>query len=357
MNNLDKNGFNLIEAYEEKNFDVLSLVSDTPFTQGFFYGEWQKEFGRSVRRFKIESAEGVMAFFQVIKFTLPFGLSYLYIPHGPIITQDLEKDFWTFFRECLFKLCSEEKAIFARFDFFPPEGLFGRAGPPGNTPSIFYSAPIWTHRSAVFQPCFEWLVDLNSDISVLLNKMHPKTRYNIGLAERKGVQSKIINVTEMQNYFEDFYNLMLQTAARGGFALHPKEYYQAIFDCTVKDKNAFLVVTGTESKVLVINFVLIFGKTATFVFTGSSDELRNFKATYLSRWKGIEEIKRRGCSSVSFGGFGKDKNYTDWKGISDFKQQFMEGNILEYSAPIDLICRPFLYKLWLLRKFVKSTSA
>jgi len=347
MNNLDKKDFSLIEVFDEKDFNVLNLVANASFTQAFFYGEWQKEFGRSARRFKIESNGQVIAFFQVIKFTLPFGLSYLYIPHGPIISQDLKKDFWIFFRECLLKLCRGEKAIFARFDFFPP----------GNTPSTFNIAPIWTHRSAVFQPCFEWLVDLSPDISVLLNKMHSKTRYNIGLAERKGVQSKIINVTEMQNYFEEFYKLMSQTAARGGFALHPKEYYQAIFHRAVKDKNIFLVVTGTGDKILVINLVLIFGKTATFVFTGSSDEMRHLKATYLSRWRGIEEIKHRGCSSVSFGGFSKDKNYADWKGISDFKQQFMEGNILEYSAPIDLICRPFLYKLWLLRKFVRSASA
>ena len=57
--------------------------------------------------------------------------------------------------------------------------------------------------------------------------MPPKNRYNIRLAENKGVAIEIIE-NNFEKYFEDFYNLIERTAKRNNFKLHPEIYYKNI---------------------------------------------------------------------------------------------------------------------------------
>src|SRR3989344_9170913 len=104
--------------------------------------------------------------------------------------------------------------------------------------------------------------------------MNPKTRYNIGLAERKGVETYVVK-ENLANHADDFYNLLLETAERDNFYLHPKSYYEAILKNCEENKNGFLVAAKFKDKLLGMNLVTTFPKTAFFLFGGSSSQHRN----------------------------------------------------------------------------------
>ena len=177
--------------------------------------------------------------------------------------------------------------------------------------------------------------------------MHPKTRYNIGLAERRGIKVEIIS-QNFDKYFDYFYKLLEETARRDNFNLHLKNYYRNIFNALSQD-NAFLSVAKYSDKILAINLIVLFGETAYFMHGGSSDEYKNLMFSHLTQWEAIKEAKRRGFKVYNFGGVDADGIYETFGGISIFKKRF-GGKLLEYSDSYDLVLKPVWYALYNLRK-------
>ena len=225
--------------------------------------------------------------------------------------------------------------MFVRFDPFPKteESLL----------KYFRKTPTSHCYSSFFQPKFEWILNLEKSEEKILSEMHPKTRYNINLATKRGIKTEIINET-FSGYFNNFYKLLEETAKRDNFKLHPKIYYENIFG-TLDSNNAFLATAKYNSKVLAINLVLLFGGTAHFLFGGSSDEYKNLMFSYLVQWEAIKETRRKGCKIYNFGAISSEK----LKGISRFKKGF-GGKLLEYSDSYDIVIKPFWYFLYNLRK-------
>jgi lipid II:glycine glycyltransferase (peptidoglycan interpeptide bridge formation enzyme) len=338
--------FEMREIKNEAEYNPLIISKDAPFTQGLIYGKWQEMMDRKVRRFEIRENSETVGFFQVIRHHLPFSKNLLYIPHGPILRQGYggQAGFLDFLKEKFTKIAKEEKAIFVRFDIFP--SLKERLN------KYFRKVPDYAYQSVYFQPKFERVIDLNKSEDELLQNMHPKTRYNIHLAERKGIEIIIIK-KDFENYFERFFALLKETANRDKFKLHLKIYYQNIFK-TLNEKNAFLIVAKYKDKVLLINLILLFGDAAYFIFGGSSDEYKNLMAPHLTHWRAIIEARRHGLKIYNFGAV-SGKRYKNFEGISVFKERF-GGRLVEYSDSYDLVLKPFWYKLYNLRKWLLNRN-
>jgi len=344
--------FKILEIENETKYEPLAINENAPFTQAWFFGQWQEAMGRKVRRFEIKKDFEIIGFFQVIKYPFPFGKSFLYIPHAPVLTSNTPQatskenkfpmgsahnnEFLKKFHEKLLKITKEENAIFARFDFHSR-----------NLDRYFKKVPSYAYHSSYFQPKYEWILNVKKSEEEMLNNMHPKTRYGIRLAESKGVKVEIIK-TDFLEYFSHFYDLMKKTAERNKFNLHPEIYYKNIFTSCEKNKNAFLVIANYNSKILVINLVLLYGETVYFVFGASSDEFKNLMAPHLSHWKTIIEVKKLDLKIYNFGAVGEE-----FEGISRFKKRF-GGELLEYSDSYDLVLKTFWYKLYNLRKWVSN---
>lgn len=335
----------MIEFLELKNdaeYNPLSIAEDAPLTQSFMYGKWQEMSGRKVRRFEIKQGEEIIGFFQAVIYPLVFSKKFIYMPHGPILTEKPDEKFWKQFKEETARVAKEENAIFARFDIFPKIE--------NNSEKFFKKTPIYSYRSSYFQPKFEWILNLEKPEEKILSDMHPKTRYNIGLAERHNIEIEIIS-ENFNEYFDSFYKLLEETAKRDNFNLHPKDYYLNILEI-LDSNNAFLAVARYDSNILLVNLVLLYGKTAYFIFGGSSGEHKNLMFSHLAQWESIKEAKTRGLAVYNFGGVqGSDKDYENYEGISVFKKRF-GGLLLEYSDSYDLILKPLLYKLYNLRKWL-----
>jgi hypothetical protein len=252
-------------------FDPSTLCSGVPFTQAAFYGEWQKALGRTVKRFLVQkkdsndaadtttlarsdadatsAAANTVAYFQIIKYPLLRGKSYLYAPYGPV-TKDISPEFFTFLKQELKKIARKEDAVFVRLDMTPPQENAELA-------TYFTRAPRSTYHSAYFQPRLEWFLGLQKTEDELLSGMHEKTRYSVRLSERKGIVSEIIT-ENFGRYFDIFFELMDGTAQRNGFSLHAKKYYEHIFANLTSDI-AYISIAKFEEKILAIDLVIVFG--------------------------------------------------------------------------------------------------
>ena len=291
------------ELSDEEIFDILSLSETLPLTQSGEYGQWQKDLGREVRRFLIKknnhevgnTSNEIVGFFQLIKFDLPFGKNFIYSPHGPIIRippqnvsdqQKFLEELLYGLKKYLLEIYGSKDTAFIRLDFT----LVGAPSAAPENNAIFkdhFKIPFKsTYHAAYLQPRAEWCLDITDSEENILKKMHEKTRYVINLAGRKGIQTEIIE-KDFKKYFEEFYSLLHETAARNKFFLHSKKYYKCIFDRIEKSSGAFLSVAKYENKILVINLVQKFGDTANFIFGGGSSEQRNLSPSHRAHWAAI----------------------------------------------------------------------
>lgn len=335
--------FSLRELSINESFDLQRLCDSAPFTQASFYGDWQKNLGKRVRKFLISGDDTVVAYFQTITCPLALGRNYLYTPYGPVIT-DTSHAFFTYLKEELERIGKQERAVFIRLDFTPPvqNGILSQ---------FFTPAARATYHGAYFQPRTEWFLDVDKSEDDLLSAMHEKTRYAIRLAERKGIATEVV-AEHFEDYFDVFYSLMAQTAKRNSFTLHTKKYYRHIFHSP--PLHSYLSVARFDKKILVIDFIVIFSGVAHYVFGASSDEEKNRMPTYAAQWKAIRHAKRQDCAVYNFGGITTNRMPTrGWDGLTRFKKNF-GGKEVIHSDFFDVIINPFWYQLYTLRKIIKA---
>jgi len=342
--------FEFREIKSETEYKLLELRPDTPFTQAWFFGEWQEKMGRKVRRFEIKRDTEGISFFQAIVYPLICSKKFIYIPHAPVLRglgeggeggDSPSQNFLKEFHKKLVEIGEEENAIFVRFDFYSHNPNYGSKE---NLDVYFKKVPSRAYHSSYFQPKYEWILDLGKSEKEILDEMHPKTRYNIHLAENKNIRIEIID-NNFEKYFDDFYKILEKTAKRNRFFLHPEIYYQNIFRNCEKNKNAFLAIAKYGNKILAANLILLFGETAYFLYGGLNDEHKNLMAPHLAHWKGILEARRRNYKFYNFGAI----NGLGWEGISRFKKGF-GGKLLKYSDSYDIVLKSFWYKLYDLKK-------
>ncbi len=339
--------FEIREIDNKEDFDLSTLFEDIPFTQASLYGEWQENLGRIVKRFLISENGEIVAYFQLIKYPLLLGKSYLYAPYGPLLKKQSE-DLLVYLKNALEKIARDEQAVFVRLDFTPPL--------PDTTFSHFFTkAPLYTYHSAYFQPRHEWVLGLEKTEDQILAGMHENHRYSIRLAERKGVVAEIIT-KDFQEHFEDFYKLMEETAKRNGFGLHQKKYYENVFQ-NLQKTGSYLSIAKLGDKILAIDLIIVFAKKAHYVFGGSSNEHRSLCPSYAAKWKAIRHAKTIGCLDYNFGGVATgDATYTGWDKLSTFKKKF-GGREIVHSNFFDVVVSPFWYYLYNLRKRLKKMRA
>jgi len=344
------------EITDSKEYRPHDLAADCHLTQAWFYGDWQKERERKVKRFGAFTDKNSLfndagqkmpvAFWQVVKIPLPFEQNFLYIPHGPV-AKNTDETFWLEFSRQMKELAREEKSVFSRFDSFPPE-----KNPP--YAKLFYKATPESYRSSSFQPTSEWILDISQSNENILAGMHPNHRRSIRAAEKNGVEIKIFRETNLGEGFDVFWKLMRETAERAEFRLHEKKYYENIFSYPARESagrrteiKADLFVAEYQKKVLAAHLLIYFGQTAFFLFGGSAREHANMMPTQLAHWRAMQEARARGCKFYNFGAVAgrRQTSSQSLEGVSKFKQKF-GGFLQEYGDFHDIISHPWRYKIY-----------
>ncbi len=168
------------------------------------------------------------------------------------------------------------------------------------------------------QPKQNFIVDIDLSEEELLARMKSKTRYNIRLAKRKGVE---ILVTREQKYIDKFIDLVEQTAKRKGVDFHQREHYERMLKVIPEDILQ-LYVAKYEGEVIASNIISFYRGVATYLHGATSDKHRNVMAPFLLQWQAMLDAKEREIKYYDFGGIFPESNDSGQQGITRFKLGF-----------------------------------
>lgn len=289
---------------------IQKAFADGGFLQSYEWGEVQKAYGRNVWRL-----DGV----QIIQMPLRFGFSYLYVPRPG------ETSIQAKVLENVKKIAKQQRGVFIRIDGVKNLQKFG-----------FRKANI------SIQPQEEMAIDVVESEEQLLKNMKPKTRYNIKIAQKHGIEIK-------QCSFEAFWQLVQKTSKRQNIRPHPKAYYKAILDVLQKYGMVHLYSAIYKKNAVAAAMVVYFGKTAIYLHGGSDDTYKNTMAPYLLHWQILRDAKKAGLQAYNLGGVSKDKK--SWEGITRFKTGFSPSTeFSDYGLVWDFPMKKFLYFLYSLKR-------
>jgi len=341
---------------EEANQNFIQLNSpDGGFLQSEDWRKFQEGVGR--KTFELEEKDGddnVSMYAHMITHTLPIVGKYFYIPKGPI-THNMEHITWNkdsirVFLDNSIQLAKENNAGWIRIEPNSERDLdlINENLPAGNK----------IKKSPVdMQPREILAMDISGSEEDILARMKQKTRYNIRLAEKKGVK---IFASQKPGDIEEFLRLIKITAKRDKITAHPESYYRKMLEVIPNDILK-LYAAEYEGKIIAANLALFFGKTATYMHGASDNEHRNVMAPYLLQWRQIQDAKKAGCARYDFGGVKIShstqhitRNINSWSGITKFKTGFApEAKPIEFPGCYDIILSPVRYSFYRLLRKIK----
>ncbi len=209
------------------------------------------------------------------------------------------------------------------------------------------------------QPREVFVVDVSRTEEDLLAEMKAKTRYNIRLAEKKGVR---IFATREKRYREVFFKLIEATAKRQNILPHPESYYENMLT-VFSEERLSLFVAEFKGQVLAANLILFSGDTATYLHGGTSDVHREMMAPVLLQWEQMREAKQHGCQWYDFGGVSvsseirnQKSKIAGWEGITRFKLGFSSGTAPKvFPGCYDMVIDRGRYGLYLRLRFLQRS--
>ena len=98
-------------------------------------------------------------------------------------------------------------------------------------------------------------IKLGKSENDLLTAMKQKTRYNIRLAERRGVCIREGGVDDL----DELYQMYLETSIRDGFIIRPKEYYFDVWSEFIEAKMAVPLIAEVEGEMVADLLLFHFG--------------------------------------------------------------------------------------------------
>ena len=338
------------------------------FLQAAFWADFKSRFGWSSAAFSFEFVSGEMetatkGSFRVMWRRLRGPLCFAYLAGGPsldglvgepsILLAELARSL----RPRLPRAC-----LFIRFDcpWYESEDarLAAESPAPSGAPAIprrpIFLPPLRKAGSDI-QPPDSVILDLDRGEEEILAEMKAKWRYNIRLAEKKG----IIVSEEGRSGLAEFFSLYEETSRRDRIAIHPRAYYESLFEVTDLHRGGEtpdlrLWVARFQGEALAAIITLFHEGRATYLYGASSDSHRSLMPTYALQWSAIRAAKSAGCSSYDFYGIPpRDDPSHPMAGLYRFKTGF-GGRIVHYAGSWDFAYRPFLYRIWGIAERLRS---
>ncbi len=297
---------------------VRRVTEPSEFLESWEWGEFQRTTGKAIIRLEVVADGTIVAVCLLVPHTTRLGKSFLLAPRGPIVDSSLSADerlaVWSRFVEAV----SQRRTSGTMFLKIEPN-----VKPPNGLGLV---------KGTAVHPEQTLLVDLRHSDAELLKAMHQKTRYNIHLAERKGVR---VEWGRSAEDVERFFSLLERTAKRQGIGIFPRSYYVTMVE-QLKE-NIEVAAAWFENTVISAALLTRFGNTMTYVHGASTNEHREVMAPHLLHWKSIQRSRELGCTVYDFFGISTGPNArSDWAGMTRFKLGF-GGRVREYPGAYNLI--------------------
>ncbi len=225
--------------------------------------------------------EGVMlATALLLKRRLPYtGQSVLYCPRGPVFKR-YDNTLIHYFFTALTEFAKTHRAILLKCDPEIPE----------SSESVLQqlSDSGLRYNPENIQPRATIILNIESSEEALLKSFHHKTRYNIRLAEKKGIEVRMQNTAAGVDVF---YDLFRTTAERDRFLILQKSYFHHLWQTLYPEGLCALFTAHYEDRPLAAVFQIIFGGTMTYLYGASSNEWRHLMPNHLIHWRAIQWAK------------------------------------------------------------------
>lgn len=296
--------------------------------QSWMWGEFKRRGGWGVERVRV-ARDGKIALAQVLVRTKgPVSIGYL--PRGPLFSARDPELTAALFAE-IDRACRRRRALGLIVEPEAPLPLRGR-----------YKAHGFVRGPASIQPVRTVKTPLLPD-EPLLMQMHQKTRYNIRLAQRRGVAVRLATADEVGV----FYEMLRDTSGRNDFGIHAETYYGDFLN--VAGDNTALLFSEIDGEPVAGLIVARFADEAIYMYGASSTQRRAHGAAFLLQFEAMRWARDRGCRRYDLWGIpAADPETTqvdekdrlaptrgeDWRGLYEFKVRF-GGTIVRYPPALE----------------------
>lgn len=282
-------------------------------------------------------------------------LSVLYAPKGPLLDWDNEplrarvlNDLQSFARK--------QGAIFLKID---PDVVLGRGVPNSegdvidNTGQIMVSdltSRGWRVSAEQIQFKNTVLIDLSKSEEEMIMRMKSKTRYNIRLAEKKGIVMRVGKLEDLGM----LYRMYAETSIRDGFVIRDEGYYMTVWKLFMQVQSSTFdlrpstipLIAEVESTPVAAIFLFMFAGRGYYVYGMSRNLHREKMPTYLLQWEAMKRAKANGCSTYDLWGAPEifDESDSMW-GVYRFKEG-LGGEVVHTLGAYDFAPSKLWYMLY-----------
>ncbi len=276
-------------------------------------------------------------------------LCILYCPKGPLLDWSNES-LRNRVLDDLQSFAKKEGAIFLKID---PDVVLGKGIPDNENSREDNGGQIvlseltdrgWRYSSDQIQFKNTVLIDLAASEDEMLARMRQKTRYNIRLAEKKGVTVR----TGSQADLPMLYKLYAETSVRDGFVIRDEGYYQTVWQTFMQSSEAKAepLIAEVNDEIVAAIFVFYFASRAYYVYGMSRESHREKMPNYLLQWEAMKRAKLHSCGVYDLWGAPDEFKESDpmW-GVFRFKEG-LGGEVIRTLGAWDFTPNLLLYKMY-----------
>ena len=345
------------QSFGQSKKNAFNSIAPHPL-QSYEWGEFREKTGVKVTR------RGFQMTIHKIPYT-PWTIGYL--PRGGIPTKEMLEE--------LEKIGQEEKCVFIQLEPYVKKMAPVRQaqGLRNDKWKIVLSSRPFFHK-------YTFIIDLTKSEEELLKNMHPKTRYNIKIAQKHGVE---IMEDNSDDAFETYLKLTKETTKRQGFYAHTENYHRTQWQIlkstngklkmsreagsrSARENNrltSHLLTAKYKGKILTAWILFVFHDTLYYPYGASSNEHKEVMSSNLMMWEAIRFGKTMGIKKFDLWGcLGPNPDPKDpWYGFHRFKEGY-GGELVEFIGSYDFVINSPIYEFykiankarWMLLKIRKA---
>lgn len=323
----------LIRELTDTEREAYNSVVKHPL-QSWEWGEFKKKTGTRVERIGFFDNGKLVKGLQVSFHEVPiFKQMVGYFPKGEMPDGDQLKT--------LEQLAKKYNALFIKME---PD-VAEKVGVPSAHESIHQF--LTEHNAEPGRPLFTkftFQIDLKQSEEKLSANLKGKTRYNINVAIKKGVQ---IYENTSQEGMNQYIEILRETTKRQGFYAHTPEYFQKMWDAMGSSGIMRIFNAVYDNTVLVSWIVFVFNGVLYYPYGASRSVHREVMASNLMMWEMIRFGQRQGCHTFDlWGSLGPDPNSRHpWFGFHKFKEGY-GGDLMQFLGSYDVVYNFPIYKLF-----------
>jgi peptidoglycan pentaglycine glycine transferase (the first glycine) len=330
---------------------AVNALAGASFMQAWDWGEFKARTGwrasRWLWRDEDQPSRAPAAAAQVLERSLrlgPLTFCVSYAPKGPLL-RSLEPPILETVLATLEDRARDRRAIQIKID--PDIPLVSRETDDGEETrhaegerlSGILTGRGWRFSSEQIQFRSTVVLDLAVSEDKLLGAMKQKTRYNVRLAERKGVSVRHGTPADLPR----LYRMYAATAHRDGFIIRDEAYYEAAWGGFMRAGSAHAFIAEYEAEPIAAIIIFAYARRASYVYGMSLEAHRERMPNHLLQWEAIRWARSQGCAVYDLWGAPDSPDPGDplW-GVYNFKQGF-GGRFVRHVGAWDYAPRRGLY--------------